>query len=67
MMKEPEEWLGGDARCSFCGKEWIAVAPAWNETPLECPRCHTQNGTFVEAHFCDAPKKLKVVRGGKVK
>ncbi len=35
----------GDAVCSSCRHEWVAVAPV-GTTQLECPACHTLKGRF---------------------
>ena len=45
-MSEKETWLAGTARCDYCGREWVAVAPV-DADRLECPTCHTQNGQFI--------------------
>jgi hypothetical protein len=35
----------GQALCTQCGHEWVAVAPV-GTVVLECPGCHTFKGLF---------------------
>jgi len=35
--------LAGNARCTACGHEWVAVAPI-GSTWLRCPVCETERG-----------------------
>lgn len=41
--------LSGEARCTACGHEWVAVAPL-GCVALECPACHTMKGLY--RHGC---------------
>jgi len=40
-----EKHLSGEAICSACNKEWVAVAPVGTKE-LECPDCKTMKGLF---------------------
>lgn len=42
---QKEEHLSGEAICSCCGYEWVAVAPV-GVKQLECPQCKTMKGLF---------------------
>ncbi len=44
--KKYDPHLTGNARCSTCKHEWIAVAPI-GEDWLECPGCNEVKGRFV--------------------
>lgn len=41
----PDPHLSGEARCTGCAHEWVAVAPVgvWQ---LECPSCRTMHGVW---------------------
>ena len=41
-----EQYLTGQVKCLYCGKEWTAVCPESVDSMLECPKCHTKNGQF---------------------
>jgi len=41
-----EQYLTGQVKCLYCGKEWTAVCPDSVDSMLECPKCHTKNGQF---------------------
>ena len=45
-MSDKTGWITGQVQCTYCGKEWTAVAPESVETMLECPRCRLNSGQF---------------------
>ena len=47
-MSDKTGWITGQVQCTYCGKEWTAVAPESVETMLECPRCHLDSGQFIK-------------------
>lgn len=48
---EPEEipHISGDAICSNCNNQWVAVAPVGTDD-IECPECRTFRANF--KYFC---------------
>ena len=44
-LKREEPHLSGEAVCTGCGHEWVAVAPV-GMTQLECPECGSSKGLF---------------------
>lgn len=47
-LAEHRPHVAGPVRCLECGITWIATAPI-GATRLECPKCRTQKGVWIES------------------
>lgn len=61
--EKPDPHLSGDAICTTCGNQWVAVAPV-GTVHLTCPKCDRLQGVFKnavepeEAWACNCGERL---------